>query len=148
MDENKSQRTDLDIANEFDRLFDDIPEPETDEEVRAYLVEAGYDPEALKAQGVEFVNNLIANNWRFVSSEGLDDAAAKIDEVPIRKEWNRDQLTTAIRKLSTALALGGKQPSLAFRNLEELTDSDLATILQELEFKARTNGINLDLSHG
>jgi len=42
--------------------------------------------------------------------------------------------------------LGGKQPSLSLRNLEELTDGDLATILQELEYKARANGINPDLS--
>ncbi|MCZ7547623.1 MAG: hypothetical protein M5U11_00495 [Anaerolineales bacterium] len=146
MNENKSKRTDLEIANEFDRLFSEIPEPETDEEIRAFLVEAGYDFEILKSQGSEFVNNLIASNWRFVSPEEIDDVAAKIDEVPIRKEWNRNQLTAAIQKISTALALGGRQPSLAFRNLEELTDSDLATILQELEYKARANGINPDLS--
>lgn len=145
MDENRSKRTDLEIANEFDRLFNEIPEPETDEEVRALLVEAGYDFEILKTQGAELVNNLIANDWRFVSTEEIDDVAARIDEVPVRKEWNRNQLTAAIQKISTALASGGKQPSLAFRNQEELTDSDLATILQELEYKARTNGIKLDL---
>jgi hypothetical protein len=146
MDENKAKRTDWEIANEFDRLFDEIPEPETDEEIRTFLVEAGYDLEILKAQGVEFVNNLLASNWRFVSSDEIDNGAIKIDEAPIRKEWNRGQLTTAIQKISAALALGGKQPSLAFRNLEELTDSDLATILQELEYKARTSGIDFDLS--
>lgn len=148
MDENRSKRTDLEITNEFDHLFDEIPEPETNEEVQAFLIESGYDPETLRTQGVEFVSNLMANDWRFVSTEEIDDAAAKIDEVPLRKEWNRDQLTTMIQKLSAALAFGGKQPSLAFRNLEELTDSDLATILQELEYKARTNGINLNLNQG
>jgi len=146
MDENKSRRTDLEIANEFDRLFNEIPEPETDEEIRAFLVEAGYNFEILKSQGAELVSNLIASNWRFVSTEEIDDVAARIDEVPIRKDWNRNQLTAAIQKISTALALGGRQPSLAFRNLEELTDGDLATILQELEYKARANGINPDLS--
>ena len=28
MDEDKSKRTDLDIASEFDRLFDEVPEPD------------------------------------------------------------------------------------------------------------------------
>jgi len=148
MDENKSKRSDLDIANEFDRLFNEIPEPETDEEIREFLVESGYDPEALKAQGREFVYNLIATNWRFVSSNEIDEAVTKIDEVPTRKEWSRSQLTKAIQKLSAALTIGGKQPSLAFRNLEELTDSDLAVILQELEYKARASGVDFDLSQG
>ncbi|MBI4762930.1 MAG: hypothetical protein HRF47_09090 [Chloroflexota bacterium] len=148
MDENKSKRSDLDIANEFDRLFNEIPEPETDEEIREFLVESGYDPEALKAQGREFVHNLIATNWRFVSSNEIDEAVTKIDEVPTRKEWSRSQLTKAIQKLSAALTIGGKQPSLAFRNLEELTDSDLAVILQELEYKARASGVDFDLSQG
>lgn len=148
MDENKSKRSDLDIANEFDRLFNEIPEPETDEEIREFLVESGYDPEALKAQGREFVHNLIATNWRFVSSNEIDEAVTKIDEVPTRKEWSRSQLTKAIQKLSAVLTIGGKQPSLAFRNLEELTDSDLAVILQELEYKARASGVDFDLSQG
>ncbi|MDL1944586.1 hypothetical protein FBQ99_19835 [Chloroflexi bacterium CFX2] len=148
MDENKSKRSDLDIANEFDRLFNEIPEPETDEEIREFLVESGYDPEALKAQGREFVHNLIATNWRFVSSNEIDEAVTKIDEVPTRKEWSRSQLTKAIQKLSAALTIGGKQPSLAFRNLEELTDSDLVVILQELEYKARASGVDFDLSQG
>lgn len=145
MDENRSKKTDLEVSNEFERLFDEIPEPETDEEIHAYLLEEGYDPKILKTRGLEFVNDLIANNWRFVSVEEIDEVAARIDSVPVRKKWNRDQLTAAIQRISTALASGGMQPSLAFRSLEELTDSDLATILQELEFKARTNGINLDL---
>ncbi|MBI3340157.1 MAG: hypothetical protein HY022_08505 [Chloroflexi bacterium] len=148
MDENKSKRTDLEIANEFNRLFDEIPEPETDEEILEFLVESGYDPETLKTQGGEFINNLIATNWRFVSSNDIDEAVTKIDDVPIRKEWSRGQLTNAIQKLSASLAFGGKQPSLAFRNLEELTDSDLAVILQELEYKARASGIDFDLSQG
>lgn len=148
MDENKSKRTDLEIANEFDRLFDEIPEPETDEEIWEIVVDAGYDFETLRTQGKEFVNKLIATNWRFISSDEIDEAVMKIDEVPIRKEWNRGQLTDAIQKLSAVLALGGTEPALAFRNLEELTDSDLAVILQELEYKARTNGIGFDLSQG
>ena len=146
MEENKSKRTDRDIAEEFDRLFDEIPEPDTDEGIEDYLIEAGYDPEILKARGAEFVKNLMANNWRFVPSEEINEAATKIDEIPFRKGWNRSQLTAAIQTVSNALALRGKQPSLAFRNLQELTETDLATILQELEYKARTNGIDVDLS--
>jgi hypothetical protein len=148
VDDNRAKRTDLEIANAFDVLFDETPAPESNEEIQAFLAEAVYDLEILRAQGVELVNNLIASNWRFVSSDEINGAESGIDEVPVRKEWNRDQLTTAIQELSAVLALGGTQPSLAFRNLRELTDSDLATILQELEYKARSSGINLDPSQG
>ena len=145
MKENKPKRSDIEIAEEFDRLFDEIPEPKTDEEVLDYLIEAGYDPETLKTQGAEFVKYIMASNWRFVPLEDINETVTKIDEIPFRKEWNRLQLTTAIQKLSDALASKGRQPSLAFRNLQELTEADLAIILQELEYKARTNGIDLDL---
>ena len=145
MEENKAKRTDVEIAKDFEQLFDEIPEPETNEEVTAYLIEAGYDPEVLKAQGTEFVANLIANNWRFISSEETDKATARINEIPLRKDWNRSQLTNAIEKVSSALAVRGGQPAMAFRNLEELTDADLAIILQELEYKAHISGIDLEL---
>lgn len=145
MDENKSKRTDLDIASEFDRLFDEVPEPVTDEEIKAFLEEAGYDVEKLKADGASFVNDLIASNWRFANLRDMQDTAAAINEVPIRKGWNRHRLTEAIEKVSAALRLVGTQPDLAFRNLDELTDTDLATILQELEYAARSSGVQVDL---
>lgn len=145
MDKNKSNRTDLDIASDFDRLFNEIPEPSSQEDVRAYLEEAGYDVEKLKVEGAAFVSDLIASNWRFAELQDIHATAAKINEVPMRKGWNRNQLTEAIEKLSTSLGSGGAQLSLAFRNLDELTDIDLATILQELEYKARNNGNTPDL---
>jgi hypothetical protein len=135
----------LDIANEFDGLFNEIPEPDSQEDVKAYVSDAGYDVEKLKAEGVAFVNDLIASNWRFADLRDIHEAAAKINEVPVRKGWNRRQLTAAIEKVSAVLGSGESQPALSFRNLDELTNTDLATILQELEYKARSNGIVLDL---
>ena len=145
MDEDKSKRTDLEIASEFDHLFDEIPEPDTDEEVRAFLEESGYDVEKLKAEGVAFVRDLIARNWRFASLRDMHAAATAINEVPVRIGWDRRRLTEAIEKVAAVLRSGGAQPSFAFRNLDELTDADLATILQELEYTARDTGIELDL---
>ena len=145
MDEHKSKRTDLDIASEFDHLFGEIPEPVTDEEIKAFLEESGYDVEKLKAEGAAFVNQLIASNWRFANLRDIRDAAAKINEVPVRKGWDRRRLTEAIKKVSDVLASIGAQPGLAFRNLDEVTETDLATILQELEFTASSNGITVDL---
>lgn len=145
MDENKSKRTDLDIASEFDHLFDEVPEPITDEEIKTFLEETGYDVEKLKVDGAAFVNDLIASNWRFANLRDMRDAASEINDVQIRKGWDRRRLTAAIEKISAALSTGGAQPSLAFRNVDEMTDTDLETILQELEYTARSNGITVDL---
>jgi hypothetical protein len=145
MNDNKSKRTDIDIASEFDRLFEEVPEPSTDEEVRTFLEEAGYDVEKLKNAGTRFVKDLIASNWRFANLQDMHDASKEINAIPLRKEWNHNQITTAIKKISAALGTTGTQPALAFRNLDELSDSDLITILQELEYTARQNGIPTDL---
>jgi hypothetical protein len=146
MEKNRPQKTDEEIVREFDRLFDEVPEPDTNEEIKEILVDAGYDPKTLKIKGVEFVNNLIANNWRFITSDEIDEAAKRINEIPFRDSWNRSQLLKAIQIASEALALGGTEPVLAFRNLEKLTDIDLASVLQELEYKADAKGIKLDLN--
>jgi len=145
MNDNKSKRTDVVIASEFDRLFDEIPEPNSEEEIRTFLEEANYDVEKLKTTGAIFVRDLIASNWRFANIQDMHDIAKEINAVPLRKEWNRDQITSAIKKITTALGTTGTQPALAFRNLDRLSDSDLLTILQELEYTARQNGITTDL---
>ena len=145
MDEDKSPKTDLDIASEFDRLFNEIPEPDTDEKIKAFLEEAGYDVEKLKADGAMFINDLISKNWRFANLRKIHGAVAEINEVPLRKGWDRQRLTAAIKKTLAALSTSGEEPALAFRNLGELTDADLAAIFQELEYKAHSNGITLNL---
>ncbi|NMC61630.1 MAG: hypothetical protein GYA55_00530 [SAR324 cluster bacterium] len=145
MDENKSKKTDLDIASDFDRLFDQIPEPDSQEDVKAFLEENGYDIAKLKVDGLAFIDNLISSNWRFADIKEIHKIARKIDEFPIHIGWDREKLTKAIQKLSATLNSNEVQTSLAFRNLENLTDTDLATILQELEFKASLKDIPKDL---
>lgn len=145
MDKNKTPKTDKDIEREFESLFNLIHEPNTDEEIIKELEDTGYKLEELKTTGRKFVNNLIANNWRFVTSEEIDNKARKISEIPFRTNLTKDKLLIAIRKISEVLATKGSQPSLAFRNLENLTEEDLASILQELEFEASEKNIKLDL---
>jgi len=145
MEPNKSKKTDLEIASDFDSLFNEIPEPQTDEEIQAFLADAGYDIQVLKARGRDFVNDLMASNWRFVSPEELNQVSAQIDEVPLRLDWGRERLMAAFQKITSQLTSAGMHPRFAFRNQEQLTESDLATILQELEYQARKNGIEPDL---
>lgn len=58
----------------------------------------------------------------------MHDAVKEINAIPLHKGWNHNQITTAIKKISTALGTTGAQPALAFRNLDELSDSDLLTV--------------------
>ena len=145
MEPNKSKKTDLEIASDFDSLFNEILEPQTDEEIQAFLADAGYDIQVLRARGRDFVNDLMAGNWRFVSPEELNQVSAQIDEVPLRLDWSRERLMAAFQKITSQLTSAGMQPQFGFRNQEQLTKSDLATILQELEYQARKNGIEPDL---
>ena len=145
MEPNKSKKTDLEIASDFDSLFNEIPEPQTDEEIQAFLADAGYDIQVLKVRGRDFANDLMASNWRFVSPEELNQVSAQINEVPLRLDWSRERLMVAFQKIMSQLASAGMKPRLGFRNQEQLTELDLATILQELEYQARQNGIEPDL---
>ena len=145
MDKNKSYKTDEEIVREFNQLFEKIPEPSSDEEIKNYLNNAGYNLDDLKTKGLEFANNLMANNWRFITPEELDNVSAKINKIPIREGWDRTQLLRAIQKALETLSQGGKEPVLAFRKLEKLTDTDLTSVLQELEYKVNEKGLKLDL---
>jgi len=145
MEPNKSKKTDLEIASAFDSLFNETPEPETDEEIQVFLADAGYDIQTLGARGRDFVNDLMAGNWRFVSPEELNQVSAQIDEVPLRLDWSKERLIAAVQKIMSQLTSAGMQPRFGFRNQEQLTESDFATILQELEYQARKNGIEPDL---
>lgn len=141
MKENNAKRTDLDIASDFDALFNQIPEPTSEQEISDYLVEAGYDVDKLKANGKSFVDNLIANNWRFRRPQVIQEEAKIINAIPLRENLGHEQLVAAIKRIKNAL---DPQLSLAFRNLDELTDQDLRSILQELEYKANENGVSID----
>lgn len=146
MDKNKSPKNDKDIAREFERLFNTIPEPTTDDEIFETLQDYGYDPKELRIKGEKFATDLISKNWRFVTSEEIEGKARKISEIPLRVELSKEKLLGAIQKISEALSTKFSQPSLAFRNLDNLTEQDLASILQELEFEASEKNIKIDFS--
>ncbi len=145
MDNKNPNRTDSDILKDFESLFGDIPEPETPEEIETYLVDAGYDIDALKAEGLRLANELIEGNWRFVLPDEIEAATLSINNTPIRTGWKRDRLISAIQHIIDVLHQQRRQTGFAFRNLEELTDSDLASMLQELEYQADNMGIEIDL---
>jgi hypothetical protein len=142
MKENNTKRTDLDIASDFDALFTDISEPASDQEISDYLMEAGYDMDKLKANGKILIDNLLTNNWRFRNPQVIHEAVKKINAIPLRENLGHEQLIAAIKQLKNAI---DPQLSMVFRNLDELTDQDLRSILQELEYKANENGKTLDL---
>jgi hypothetical protein len=144
MSANKLQKNDSEISSEFDSLFSEIPEPTSDEDISNYLLEAGYDIVKLKTEGLSFVKGLIADNWRFIDMENVNVPKTKLNEIPLHNNWDRTQLFAAIGKISNLLGSGEVGISLSFRNLEELSNADLAIILQELEYKALANGFSLN----
>ncbi len=50
-----------DLADKFDKLFDSIPDLQTEEEIDQFLIEAGYNPAELSKRGTWVANTLIEN---------------------------------------------------------------------------------------
>jgi hypothetical protein len=69
-----NERAPEQIAHDFDDLFDQIHEPETDEEIKEFLEEAGYDVDELKATGTKLINKLISGLKSKTDAEAPADA--------------------------------------------------------------------------
>lgn len=139
--------TEKELAAAFDDLFDEIPQPETQEEIEATLRSAGYNPSAVGARMEAIAMEALANsplNWRNRASQEMAEARAQFSNFSSTLRESRSEITTRIQKL-LALVGGEKQMVGAYyRNLDTTSDNDLASLLAELEFLASQRGHRLD----
>lgn len=128
---------DEDLVRVFADLFDEI-EPQTPEDVDTVLREAGYDPDKIGARIQTLAEQALANsplNWRKRAPEELAQARAQLDDFVSTTPRSRSEIIAALRQIIAQL--GAKKSKLAaayFRNLEQATDDDLASLLVELEY--------------
>lgn len=118
-------------------LFDQV-DAETPEEVDAMLREEGYDPSDLAATFRSIAEQALKAspyNWK---NRALREMQMERDRLSAKKPsspLSRPELIVAIQKQISKASLG---PSLSagiyHRNLEELTDEDLKSLLEELQF--------------
>lgn len=135
MSKREPLKTDQELARALDELFDEIPPPETSEEIDATLREAGCDPDEVASRMQALAERALREsplNWRNRRQE-MEQERAQLDTSSSATERSRFELLSAIRQIFT------QYPQLAthHRNLDQATDDDLASLLAELEYLVR-----------
>jgi len=136
--------------NELEKLFLLDLLPETIEEAQEILADAEIDTTELKEKGREIFRNILAefdDDWRNISKEVLKSETSEILKRQFRTDLSRESLLDKIRGATQALTARGLSTTLsagvAHRNLDKVSDLDLAYLLRQLEYIAEQAGIDL-----
>lgn len=147
-DKNKlnTEKAISEIENIF--LFDLLPE--TPEEAREILENAGIDTTELKKEGRKIFRNMLVefnDDWRNVPNEALEREASGIFMRRVQANLSRETLLERIKELTEALTAKGLSTPLPagvlHRNLEKETAQDLASLLRQIQYIAEEAGIEL-----
>ena len=136
MTERRSMGTYEELTRVLADLFDEVG-PDTPEEVDAVLVEAGYDPDEVGRQMQAIAEQAMANspvNWRNRAQQELAAERARYERTASTPSGSREDMISGIRHLISQM---GQRPSQVFayhRNLEDMSDEDLASLLSDLEY--------------
>lgn len=144
MKKHKAVETDQDLINALADLFDEVNKNATfsEEEVDITLREAGYDPEQVVKNMQTIADQALANsplNWRNRAPKELKEAKAKLQAMSTDRPLNKVELKKSIQQLLDQLSNPQKQAFAHFRNFESMSDEDLASLLNELEFLTKTD---------
>jgi hypothetical protein len=137
MSDRRSPETYEELFRAFTDLFNET-EPEDPEEVNALLREAGYDPDEVAARMQAIAEQALASsplNWRNRARQQLSEAAAQFENFVPTPRGSRSEIMAAIKQIIAQLGGPQSQPVAAhFRNFEEASDEDLASLLSDLEY--------------
>ncbi|KKN21382.1 hypothetical protein LCGC14_0925990 [marine sediment metagenome] len=118
-------------------LFDEVTEEDI-EEIDAALIEYGYDPEEVGRQMRMVAERALGDsplNWRNQARQEIQRERERIESLTSQaiNKTRAEILARASELLELAKAIH-KKPALAhFRNFEEMTEQDLADLVEELE---------------
>jgi vacuolar-type H+-ATPase subunit E/Vma4 len=147
MTERKPIRSEEELAEAFDQLFDEIPSPHSREEIDEYIREAGIDPDSFGAQIKEIASKALREsplNWRNHAQEEIEQTRAHLEKCERITNRDRGDLLSLIDKVMEKI--GKSYPRLApvhYRNRSELSNDDLVSLLQELMFIAERSNIEI-----
>jgi hypothetical protein len=130
--------TDRDVAEAFETLFDETLLPESREEAEEIILEAGIDPEKWDNEMNIMVQKLLRDsplNWRNIAQEEIFNIVSDLENIPKRVNKTIQELWELIDKALEELYPSKQNIPVAYRNLEEVTKEDLASLLQELEYQ-------------
>lgn len=141
-------KTSKDLLQVLADLFDEIG-PETPEEIDATLREAGYDPDQVGARMAAAAERAIAQsplNWRNRARQEREAAERKLSGFDSRAPQRRNDLLAEIRRLGDLL--GPRQAvAVQYRNLDDIPDGDLESLLADLQYLEAERHRQGDESH-
>jgi hypothetical protein len=136
MNKRRPPATEEELVHTFADLFDEV-EPDTPEEVDAVLQEGGHDPDTIAARMKSIAERALARsplNWRNRAQREVEAERSKLDKVTPIVRRGRGEMITAIQQLLSRLQAHQLAPAHAYRNFDQATDDDLASLLAELEY--------------
>lgn len=148
MNEKKSPETYFELSNAFLELFDSVL-PEDSDEIDELLLEMGFDPGKVAAGLRELADRATAEsplNWRVQAARELKTERARFTKLIRRSELSRNEILAQIQAL---LSKGSAERSFlaAHRNLQDLSDEDLASLMEDLLYLSSSEQQNKDHGH-
>ena len=136
MNKRRPPATEEELVHAFADLFDEVG-PDTPGEIDAILREGGHDPDTIAARMKSIAERALARsplNWRNRAQQELEAEKRKLDSATPIVWRGRGEMITAIQQLLSRLHAHQLAPAHAYRNFDQATDEDLASLLAELEY--------------
>jgi len=136
MNKRQPPATEEELVHAFADLFDEVG-PDTSEEIDAVLREGGHDPDTIAARMKSIAERALSRsplNWRNRAQQELEAERSKLDRVTPIVRRGREEIIAAIQQLLSRLQARQLAPAHAYRNFDQATDEDLASLLAELEY--------------
>jgi hypothetical protein len=150
MTKRKPIKTEEELVEAFDQLFDEIPSPQTREEIDEYIYEAGIDPEEFGAEVANIAADALKEsplNWRNRGQEEIARARANLEKIEKVEGRDRSNLLSIIDKFMEKIrSTNPKLAPIHYRSRDELSDEDLVSLVQELTFIAEQSNIDPEIS--
>lgn len=137
MNKQNASSTDKEFLERVARFLAEV-EPDTPEELKAALREAGYDPNDVERQASDLLDRLRSRSpydWRNRSRTEIDAERTRMaTRTTNLNSQSRQNYIERIQDLAKKLGGEGLQLVTAHRNFESATDGDLASLLTDLEY--------------
>lgn len=145
---NTKRRNDEKVVIAFERLFDDSLVPNSLEEADETIRRAGINPDKYRNEMRSLAAKLLSDsplNWRNQSIDEIEATRKSLGDIKLVKNLAVHQILDRIAALQIKYPQVFIEPVLqAHRNLEEQSEEDLAYLLQEMIFRIKQAGIDLD----
>jgi hypothetical protein len=146
MKNNKRVSSEKDLLHVIDSLFNELQAPETEDEINEYLQIADIDINQFKINIRKLVNKELEKspfNWKNKSLTEILEIRMKLNEEGLFDELELSQLRQIAQKYFNQLkSLHPNYSSIHHRDLEELSQNDLLSLVKELDFLVKEDNIN------